>query len=76
MISHRRKRIHIPKTAGTSIEQKLEHFDAAKDGVQDHRRLRDVEPISLCVRSDLSLPLARLTRKVSAGASPMAGSPC
>lgn len=38
--------IHIPKTAGTSIEKKLEHFDQLTPGVQDHRTIQEVEPQS------------------------------
>jgi len=35
--------IHIPKTAGTSIEKKLGHFEVLKFNVQDHRTLREIE---------------------------------
>jgi hypothetical protein len=46
MISHEYKCIfvHIPKTAGSSIEQKLGWFDELKWGVQDHRTIREIEP--------------------------------
>lgn len=49
MISHpyRCIFIHIPKTAGTSIEYKLGHFKELKRGVQDHSTVRDLEPLSL-----------------------------
>lgn len=36
--------IHVPKTAGTSIEYKLQSFNALRGGVQDHRSLREIEP--------------------------------
>jgi len=39
--------IHIPKTAGTSIEQKLGHFTVKTRGIQDHSPIRDFEPISI-----------------------------
>ncbi|MAP54815.1 sulfotransferase family 2 domain-containing protein [Altibacter sp.] len=35
--------IHIPKTAGTSIEKKLGHFDELTFGVQDHRTLQEIK---------------------------------
>jgi len=38
--------IHIPKTAGTSIEKKLGHFDEVEWDVQDHRTLRELEPFA------------------------------
>ena len=46
MISHEHKCIfvHIPKTAGSSIEQKLGWFDKLEWGVQDHRTIREIEP--------------------------------
>ena len=49
MISHKYKciYIHIPKTAGTSIEYKLGHFKEPKRGVQDHRRIGDMEPVPM-----------------------------
>jgi hypothetical protein len=48
VISHSHKSIfvHIPKTAGTSIEFKLGHFQATRWGVQDHRSIREIEPLS------------------------------
>lgn len=36
--------VHIPKTAGTSIEYKLRSFDTLETGVQDHRSIREMEP--------------------------------
>ena len=46
MISHKHKCIfiHIPKYAGTSIEQALGHFDNYSGrGGQDHRSIRVIE---------------------------------
>jgi len=37
--------IHIPKTAGTSIEKKLGHFQTLEYNVQDHRILSDLEKV-------------------------------
>jgi hypothetical protein len=36
--------IHIPKTAGTSIEKALGHFSELHRGVQDHRTIRQIQP--------------------------------
>lgn len=52
--------IHIPKTAGTSIEQKLGHFKTFRRGVQDHRTVRDLQPLG--VRDLLHPSRARLLR--------------
>lgn len=73
MISHQYKciYIHIPKTAGTSIEYKLGHFKERKRGVQDHSTLRDVEPISLLetakllLRGELKVVYRRIKRRMS-----------
>ncbi|HHS96246.1 MAG TPA: hypothetical protein ENJ45_06610 [Phaeodactylibacter sp.] len=35
--------IHIHKTAGSSIEKKLGLFDVLAPGVQDHRKIREIE---------------------------------
>lgn len=49
MISHRYHSVfvHVPKTAGTSIEFALGHFRKMRWGVQDHRSIREIEPLSL-----------------------------
>ncbi|RLP53226.1 MAG: hypothetical protein D6160_17105 [Ketobacter sp.] len=49
MISHKYKCIfiHIPKTAGTSMEKKLGHFEELARGVQDHSPIQDIEPLSI-----------------------------
>jgi hypothetical protein len=46
MVSHRHRFIfiHIPKTAGTSIEKKFGHFEELDYGVQDHRPISALEP--------------------------------
>lgn len=38
--------VHIPKTARTSIEAKLGHFEEFRRGVQDHRTVKEIEPCS------------------------------
>jgi hypothetical protein len=43
---HRAIYIHIPRTAGTSIEKKLGLYEFVTRGAQDHRTVRDVRPIS------------------------------
>lgn len=47
MISHEHRCIfiHIPKTAGSSIERKLGHFQEVRANVQDHRTMREFEPL-------------------------------
>lgn len=49
MISHEHQCIfiHIPKTAGTSLEKALGHFKELKRGVQDHRPISAVEPVTV-----------------------------
>ena len=39
--------VHIPKTAGTSISKKLGAFEELKRGVQDHRSIKEIEPLNL-----------------------------
>ena len=61
--------IHIPKTAGTSIEKVLGHFSELKRGVQDHRPISAIEPLTLndlaqtCLRGEIFL-LRRQIKKV------------
>ena len=43
---HRCIVVHIPKTAGTSIEKKLGFLDEVAWNAQDHRTIRDVEPFA------------------------------
>jgi Sulfotransferase family len=47
MISDRYKCIfiHIPKTAGSSVEKKLGLFDEVYWGAQDHSTIKDIQPI-------------------------------
>ncbi len=60
MFSHHHRCIfvHIPKTAGTSIEKKLGLFNSQSVGTRDHRTIRELEPFalghlsSLCRRHD------------------------
>jgi hypothetical protein len=48
MISHPHRCIfiHIPKTAGSSIARALGGFEELAPGVQDHRTVREFEPVS------------------------------
>ncbi|WP_456473460.1 sulfotransferase family 2 domain-containing protein [Desulfolithobacter sp.] len=66
MISHKYKCIfiHIPKCAGTSIEDALGHFDGYMGrGMQDHRSIRMIEPLPfnplLFMSIDNAVELAR-----------------
>ena len=58
--------IHIPKTAGTSIENSLGHFKELKRGVQDHRPISDIEPLSFqdVVKSVLRPELSMFKRNI------------
>lgn len=42
--------IHIPKVAGTSIEEKLGLFKNPTRGSQDHRTIREIEPLRLYIK--------------------------
>ena len=57
MLSHKHKCIfiHIPKSAGTSIEHKLGHFKKLERGVQDHCTIGDMEPLSIAELTGLTL---------------------
>ncbi len=45
--THKFLYIHIPKTAGTSIEQMMGHFNELERGVQDHRTLREIQALGV-----------------------------
>ena len=49
MVSHQHRCIfiHIPKTAGSSIEKELGHFQTISHDVQDHRTVRELEPFAM-----------------------------
>ena len=48
MISHKYKCIfiHIPKTAGSSVEKKLGLFNELYRGAQDHSTIKDIQPFT------------------------------
>ena len=58
--------VHIPKTAGTSIEHKLGHFVELKKGVQDHRTIKDIMPVTMkdIIQSILSCNSTLLKRHI------------
>jgi hypothetical protein len=72
MISHKHKCIfiHIPKTAGTSIENKLGHFQEFRRGIQDHRPISMLEPgylldvTKLALRGDVQ-PFVQYVRQMA-----------
>lgn len=45
--------IHIPKTAGSSVEKKLGLFDELAWGVQDHSTIKDIQPLSFSAASNI-----------------------
>jgi hypothetical protein len=60
VISHKHQcvYIHVPKTAGTSIEKKLGLFDQVTRDIQDHRTLAEIQPITL---NDFKKPFSHAT---------------
>jgi hypothetical protein len=49
MVSHKHRFIfiHVPKTAGTSIEKKFGLFEDVSRNAQDHRSIREIEPLTV-----------------------------
>jgi len=54
--------IHIPKTAGTSIENKLGHFVELSHNVQDHRILSEIE-----LNTDAKLNIRKIAYVIKRG---------
>lgn len=47
--------IHIPKTAGTSIEKLVGHFETLERGAQDHRTVRELMRVTLPELASVSI---------------------
>ncbi|WP_114286177.1 sulfotransferase family 2 domain-containing protein [Candidatus Halocynthiibacter alkanivorans] len=80
MISHKYKCIfiHIPKCAGSSIEAALGHHEmlgaGTQRGMQDHRTLGEIQPLSLNLREfDTRTELKRLRWRFKKHSNPANG---
>lgn len=62
MISHEQKFIfiHIPKTAGTSVEKTFELFKDLSKARQDHRTIREIQPLASAISGLRSTEDAKL----------------